>query len=87
MGYNFPPGDFYTTDRIRGLLNNAIAAVEDPHPEYLEIWVINPQPAAQNDQDPLFVLERTFHSGIPDRPWLTQTYNRRGNRLSLFVQV
>lgn len=49
----------------------------------LEIWVINPLPAAQNDQDDLFILERTFHVPDAPEPWQRQNYLRRGSHLRL----
>ena len=83
-GHGLNPGAIFQTIDIRGLLGAVLDAADHPQPEYLEIWVINPQPAAQNNQDPLFILERTFYDHNAVGMWRTQSYARRGNRLSFF---
>lgn len=81
---NFAPGRDFTTENLLNFLNEETRNIEPAHLEYLELWVINPADDAQNDQDPRFVLERTFYDSTnPERSWQTQNYVRRGNRLSL----
>lgn len=84
MAHNFAPGNIFTTGDLLTLLDEEIQNVEDARPEYLELWVINPPAAAQNDQDPLFFLERSIcNSNRPGDLWQRLRYVRRGNRLGL----